>query len=105
MPSKTHKYALNPIRANADLSMKLAHNPKPEIVPIMGPNVFSMYTYAPPEEGMAEASSDFEIAPGRITKPANKYANQIPPKGDSPPPNSIIAREGRDKKAATEHCR
>ena len=33
--------------------MKLAHNPKPEIVPIIGPKVFSMYTYAPPEEGIA----------------------------------------------------
>tara|TARA_A200000159_G_scaffold84571_1_gene78189 strand:- start:662 stop:1057 length:396 start_codon:yes stop_codon:yes gene_type:complete len=74
--------------------MKLAHKPKPEIVPIIGPKVFSMYTYAPPEEGIAEASSDLEMAPGKITNPANKYANHIPPKGDSPPPNSIIAKEG-----------
>ena len=81
MPSKTHRYALNPIRAKADLSMKLAHNPKPEIVPIIGPKVFSIYTYAPPEEGIAEASSDLDIAPGKITKPANKYANHMPPKG------------------------
>ena len=44
---------------------------------------------------MADASSDFEIAPGRITKPANKYANQIPPSATSPPPSSIIARDGR----------
>ena len=44
---------------------------------------------------MADASSDFEIAPGRITKPANKYANQIPPRATSPPPSSIIARDGR----------
>ena len=42
IPCKTHKYALKPINAKADLSIKLAHNPNPDIVPIIGPNVFSI---------------------------------------------------------------
>ena len=42
--SITHRYALKPIRANADFSMKLAHRPSPAIVPISGPKVLSTYT-------------------------------------------------------------
>ena len=63
--SITHRYALNPISANADLSMKFAHNPRPEMVPNIGPNVFWTYTYEPPEVGIAVANSDLETAAGK----------------------------------------
>ena len=32
--SKTHKYALNPSNANADLNIVVAHKPTPRTVPI-----------------------------------------------------------------------
>ena len=96
--SITHKYALNPISANADLSMKLAHNPSPEIVPNNGPNVFWTYTYEPPEVGIAVANSDFEMAAGRTIMAANRYASQTPPTGFEPPPISSIAKAGSTNK-------
>ena len=42
IPCKTQRYALNPNSAKADLSIKLAHKPNPDIVPMIGPKVFSM---------------------------------------------------------------
>ena len=71
-PSNTQRYALNPIRAKADLSIKFAQSPSPDIVPIRGPNVRSTYTYEPPEEGIAVASSPLERAPGSTIKAANR---------------------------------
>ena len=58
-----------------------------------------MYTYAPPDDGIAVANSDFEIAAGRMTIPANKNANQIPPTGFEPlPPISTMAKAGMTNK-------
>ena len=89
---------MNPISANADLSMKFAHNPRPEIVPNIGPNVFWTYTYDPPEVGIAVANSDLETAAGRTIIAARRYASQTPPTGLVPPPISNIANAGRTKR-------
>ena len=42
--SKTQRYALKPMSANADLSIDAPQSPRPDTVPTIGPNVRSMYT-------------------------------------------------------------
>lgn len=72
------KYAEKPMSENADFNKNDAHNPRPLTVPISGPYVRSKNTYEPPLEGMPEASSDFEIAPGNTTEAARRKANHMP---------------------------
>ncbi len=69
LPSIAMTYALKPISAKADFNMNEAHRPSPEIVPIIGPNVLSIYTYAPPDFGIAEDNSALDMAPGITTIP------------------------------------
>ena len=47
---------------------------------------------------MAVASSDLEIAAGRTTTAASRYASQTPPTGVWPPPISSMASAGRTKR-------
>ena len=71
------KYAPSPTKANELFSNNDIHNPNPEIVPNNGPKARSIKTYAPPDFGIAVASSDFESAAGTINSAAIKYASQI----------------------------
>lgn len=74
--TKTDKYAPNPTNAKELFNNKDSQSPIPEIVPITGPNALSIYTYVPPEDGIAVANSDFDKAAGKIQIAANKYASQ-----------------------------
>ena len=85
-------YAVNPINANEAFNRNDAQSPIPAIVPSSGPYVRSMYTYVPPDVGIADANSDFETAPGNTTVAARTYANQIPA-ADAPIVSAAI--EGR----------
>ena len=67
---KTSAYAPKPTSANALFNNIESHRPIPVIVPNRGPNALSIYTYVPPEDGIAVASSDLERAAGKIQKAA-----------------------------------
>ena len=54
------------------LSSKESHRPIPEIVPKTGPKTLSIYTYVPPEVGIALANSDLERVAGNMQMAANK---------------------------------
>ena len=68
----TDKYAPKPTKAKELFNKRESQRPIPEIVPNNGPKALSMYTYVPPEEGIAVASSDLESAAGKIQIAANK---------------------------------
>ena len=46
------------------------------MVPKRGPNALSIYTYVPPDLGIAVPSSDFERTAGNIHSAATKNASQ-----------------------------
>ena len=73
----TKKYAPNPTKAKELLSNSDSQRPIPEIVPNRGPKALSIYTYAPPDFGIAVASSDLDKAAGKIQIAAIRYATQI----------------------------
>ena len=66
------RYAPKPTKSKELFNYKESHNPIPEIVPISGPKARSIYTYVPPDEGIAVANSDFDSAAGNIQTAANK---------------------------------
>ena len=49
----------------------------PEIVPNRGPNALSIYTYVPPDFGIAVASSDLDKTAGKMHIAASRKASQI----------------------------
>ena len=75
MFTTTYRYALNPTRENALFKRSESHSPKPAMVPKSGPKALSMYTYVPPDLGIAVPSSDFESTAGRIQIAATRKAN------------------------------
>ena len=96
--SKAHRYALKPTRATTVFSIEAPQRPTPAIVPTSGPKVLSMYTYEPPDDGIAVDSSPLETAAGRIASAASRYASQMPDTGTVPPPISTITKAGRTKR-------
>ena len=66
------RYAPKPTKAKALLKRRDNQSPMPAMVPRSGPKARSMYTYVPPEEGIAVANSDFDSAAGNMQTAANK---------------------------------
>ena len=72
----TYRYALRPTNEKALFKSRESQSPRPDTVPNKGPKARSIYTYVPPDLGIAVASSDFDKTAGRIQRAATKKANQ-----------------------------